>query len=121
MAPHEASTRAGKPKELYFLLDSGGALIAFQENGAAWAGVLAFSSEERAREFARKRNLNATEVAAIASGDPEAIAELVRSVKPRAIRNLMLDLDYATGRCTQIEFEGDGLGAMTERQFIPSH
>lgn len=106
-------------KELHFLLDDAGALIAYQETGASWAGVLAFSSEDRAREFARTANLAAAEIAAIATGDPAAVAALVRSVKPRAIRNLLLDLDYATGRCTQVEFEGDALGAAAPRQFTP--
>ena len=39
-------------KELHFLLDAGGALIAFQEKDQSWAGALVFSSEELARKFA---------------------------------------------------------------------
>ena len=57
------------PHEIHLLLDSAGALIVFQEKGAAWAGVLAFSSEDKAREFCRVSNLDAAEVAAI-SGHP---------------------------------------------------
>ncbi|HUO04347.1 MAG TPA: hypothetical protein VMU16_04020 [Candidatus Binataceae bacterium] len=109
-----------KSKEFYFLLDSGGALIAFQETGAAWAGVLAFSAEAGAREFARRRKLDAAEVAAIDTGDTDAVAALVRSVKRRAIRSLLLDLDYATGRCIEIGFEGEALGKSAERQFKPN-
>jgi hypothetical protein len=105
------------PSELHFLLDSAGALIVFQEKEASWAGVLAFSSEERAREFLRQSNLEAAEIAAIASGDRAGIAQLVALVKRRAVRNLLLDLDYATGKCVRIEFEGDALGAATEHQF----
>jgi hypothetical protein len=105
------------PDELHFLLDSAGALIVFQEKEASWAGVLAFSSEERAREFLRQSDLEAAEIAAIASGDRAGIAQLVAMVKRRAIRNLLLDLDYTSGKCTRIEFAGDALGSATEHQF----
>jgi hypothetical protein len=106
-------------KELNFLLDDAGALIAYQEKGASWAGVLAFSTEERAREFCRQSHVDASEVAAIATDDREAVARLITDVKRRAIRNLLLDLDYRTGKCTRIEFDGDGLGAAAEHQFAP--
>jgi hypothetical protein len=105
------------PDELHFLLDSAGALIVFQEKEASWAGVLAFSSEERAREFLRTSNLEAAEIAAIASGDRAGIAQLVAMVKRRAIRNLLLDLDYTSGKCLRIEFAGDALGPAIEHQF----
>jgi hypothetical protein len=107
------------PKELHLLLDSAGALIVFQEKGAPWAGALAFSSEDHAREFCRISNLDAAEVAAISTADSQAIAGLVASIKRRAIRNLLLDLDYKTGACTQIDFEGDSFGSATPRQFTP--
>ncbi|MGB3551751.1 MAG: hypothetical protein WA993_13745 [Candidatus Binatus sp.] len=107
------------PKEIHLLLDSAGALIVFQEKGAPWAGVLAFSSEDLAREFCRISNLDAAEVAAISTGDPQAVAGLITSIKRRAIRNLLLDLDYKTGACTQIDFVGDSLGTATPRQFTP--
>jgi hypothetical protein len=107
------------PKELHLLLDSAGALIVFQEKGATWAGVLAFSSEDRAREFCRVSNLDAAEVAAISTGDPQAIAGLIASIKRRTIRNLLLDLDYKTGVCTQIDFDGDAFGTAAQRQFTP--
>jgi hypothetical protein len=107
----------GLPTELHFLLDRAGALIVFQEKDASWAGVLAFSSEARAREFLRQSNLEAEEIAAIASGDRAGIAQLIMLVKPRAVRNLLLDLDYATGKCIRVEFEGDALGAAVEHQF----
>jgi hypothetical protein len=103
--------------ELYFLLDREGALIAYQETGASWAGVLAFSSDAKAREFVRASNLEVAEVAAIAADDRDAIARLVSAVKPRAIRNLLLDLDYGSGLCTEVDFEGDRLGATRQRQF----
>lgn len=98
------------PHELHFLLDRSGALIAFQTTGASWAAVLAFSSEARAQEFVRQSKLDAAEIAAINTGDTDAVGELVRSVKRRAIRNLLLDLDYATGRGIAIDFLGDALG-----------
>jgi hypothetical protein len=106
--------------EICFLLDSEGALIVFQEKGASWSGVLAFTSEEKAREFCRQSNLDAAELGSIATDDPAAVAALVGSIKRRAVRNLLLDLDYKTGLCTQVEFEDDRLGAATERQFTPA-
>jgi hypothetical protein len=105
------------PTELHFLLDRAGALIVFQEKEASWAGVLAFSSEPRAREFLRQSNLEAEEIAAIATGDRAGIAQLITLVKPRAVRNLLLDLDYASGKCIRVEFEGDQLGAAVAHQF----
>ncbi|HVA78030.1 MAG TPA: hypothetical protein VNF27_09045 [Candidatus Binataceae bacterium] len=103
-------------RELHFLLDAAGALIAFQTTGASWAAVLAFTSESRAREFVRLSNLDAAEIATIDSADAAAVAELVRNVKRRAIRNLLLDLDYASGKCVAIEFEGDALGIARDYQ-----
>ena len=107
------------PKELHLLLDSAGALIVFQEKGAPWAGALAFSSEDQALEFCRISNLDAAEVAALSTGDAQAVAGLIASIKRRAIRNLLLDLDYKTGACTQIDFDGDSFGSATPRQFTP--
>jgi len=107
------------PEEIHLLLDSAGALIVFQEKGAPWAGVVAFSSEDKAREFCRISNLDAAEVAAVSTVDAEAVAGLIASIKRRAIRNLLLDLDYKTGVCTQIDFEGDSFGAATPRRFTP--
>ena len=107
------------PKEIHLLLDSSGALIVFQEKGASWAGVLVFSSEDRAREFCRASKLDAAEVAALSTADPDSVAGLIASIKRRAIRNLLLDLDYKTGACTQIDFEGDAFGTVAPRQFTP--
>jgi hypothetical protein len=107
------------PKELHLLLDSAGALIVFQEKGATWAGVLAFSSEDQARDFCRTSNLDAAEVAAISADDTQAVATLIASIKRRAIRNVLLDLDYKTGACTQIDFDGDSFGSSAPRQFTP--
>jgi hypothetical protein len=107
------------PDELHLLLDSAGALIVFQEKGATWAGVVAFSSEDQAREFCRTSNLDAAEVAAISTTDHQAVAGLIASIKRRAIRNLLLDLDYKTGACTQIDFVGDSFGDAIPRQFTP--
>ena len=107
-------------KEIHLLLDADGALIVFQEKGAPWAGVLAFTSEDKAREFCRQSHLDAAEIGAISTDDREAVAALVNSIKRRAIRNLLLDLDYKTGTCTQIDFEDDTFGAETARQLTPS-
>jgi hypothetical protein len=105
------------PSELHFLLDGAGALIVFQEKDASWAGVLAFSSEDRAREFLRQSKLEAAEIAAIATGDRAGVAQLIALVKRRAVRNLLLDLDYATGKCIRVEFQGDALGGGASHQF----
>ena len=107
---------ASLPQELHLLLDSSGALIVFQEKGASWAGVLAFSSEDHAREFCRISNLDVAEVGAISTGDAQAVAGLIASIKRRAIRNLLLDLDYKTGVCTQIDFLGNSFGDAIARQ-----
>ena len=106
-------------KELHFLLDRTGALIVFQEKGASWAGLLAFTSEDRAREFCRTSRLDVVEVVSIAGDDRESIARLIDDVKRRAVRNLLLDLDYATGRCMRVEFDGSALGPAIEHQFTP--
>lgn len=107
-------------KEIHLLLDASGALIVFQEKGAPWAGVLAFTSEDRARAFCHQSNLDAAEIGAISTDDRDAVAALVNSIKRRAVRNLLLDLDYKTGTCTQIDFDGDAFAAETARQFTPS-
>jgi len=104
-------------KELYFLLDADGALIAFQEKDHSWAGALAFSSEAVARRFAEQSHLDAAEVAGIDTADRETVATLITTIKRRPIRYLLLDLDYQTGRCQQIDFAGDAFGTITERQF----
>jgi len=105
--------------ELYFLLDRGGSLIVFQETESAWVGVLAFTSEQKARDFIATSHLEAAEIAAIDRGDAEAVVALVTNVKRRAVRYVLLDLDYRTGRCIQIDFEGDRFGQERERQLAP--
>ena len=53
-------------------------------------------------------------------GDAKGTA-LIAAMKRRPIRYALLDLDYHSGHCTQIDFEGDGFGATTERQFVAAH
>jgi hypothetical protein len=110
---------AESPEELHFLLGQDGSLAVYQEKDTSWVGVPAFSSEEKAREFIRASNLEAAQIASIRSDDAESLAELVRSVKKRAVRNLLLDLDYRSGKCVIIEFIGDALGPRREWQFTP--
>ena len=110
---------AAGPGELHLLLDRDGSLIVFQESGSSWAGVLGFTSEDKAREFIAASHLDAAEIAAIDRGDAASVAALVAGVKRRAVRYLLLDLDYRTGHCIQIEFEGDRLGFERERQLTP--
>jgi hypothetical protein len=107
--------------ELYFLLDNGGAIIAYQEKDQSWAGALAFSSEELARKFIETSRLDVAEVAAVATDDIEGVAALVAAMKRRPIRHILLDLEYQTGQCRQVDFEGDGFGAIKERQFVAHH
>jgi hypothetical protein len=107
------------PIEFHFLLDSSGALIVFQETGASWASVLAFSNEDNAREFIAQSKLEVAELAAIAAADRSEISRLIHILKPRAVRNLLLDLDYATGDCIAIEFEGDTLGIARQHHLTP--
>lgn len=106
-------------KELHLLLDSAGALIVYQEEDAHWAGVLGFSSEDRAREFVRASGLEAAEIGLIDPADPTQVASLIAAVKHRAIRYLLLDLDWHGGECVQVEFEGSSFGASSERRFTP--
>jgi hypothetical protein len=105
------------PGELLFLLDGDGALIAFQEKDHSWAGALAFSTEAAARRFADQSRLEAAEIAAIDTADHASVASLIGSLKRRPIRYLLLDLDYQSGQCHQVDFEGDSFGEITERQF----
>ena len=104
--------------ELNFLLDRAGSIIAFQEKDQSWAGALAFSSEELARRFVTTSNLEVAEVAAVALDDRASLTALITALKKRPIRYLLLDLDYATGACRQIDFAGDALGAVKSRQFV---
>ncbi len=106
-------------KELYFLLDRG-SLVVYRENETSWVGVLAFSSEEKAQAFLSASRLEASEIAAVSALDRESLAGLIAQVKKRAARNMLLDLDWATGKCTAIEFEGDRLGGARELQFTPA-
>jgi hypothetical protein len=108
-------------KEFHFLLDSDGAVIAFQEKDQSWAGALAFSSEALANDFLRLSHLDAAEIATVEADDKESIAALVVALKKRPIRYLLLDLDYRSGNCRQIDFEGNSLGAITERRFTAAH
>jgi hypothetical protein len=81
--------------------------------------VLAFSTEARAREFMAASGFEAAEIAALARDDKASMAALIGSVKRRAIRHILLDLDYHTGLCTQVEFDGEGLGTASQRRLEP--
>ena len=108
-------------RELYFLLDSDGAIIAYQEKEHSWAGALAFSNEELARNFLQTSHLDAAEIVAVETEDRANLRTLVTTLKRRPIRYLLLDLDYRTGACQQVDFDGDELGAVRERQFVIPH
>lgn len=110
---------AAGSRELHLLLDRDGSLIVFQETGNAWAGVLAFTSEDKARDFIAASHLEVSEIATIDSADADSVAALVANVKRRAVRYLLLDLDYRSGHCIQVEFEGDKFGLERERQLSP--
>lgn len=106
-------------QELYFLLDRDGAIIAYQEQERPWAGALAFSSEDTARNFLRVSNVEVSEIVALDTNDRSNFSAFIASLKRRPIRYLLLDLDYQSGICRQIEFEGDELGASREQHFVP--
>lgn len=108
-------------EELYFLLDPDGAIVAYQEKEQSWAGALAFSSEELATNFLAASRLEAAEIVAISTEDCPNLRALITALKRRPIRYLLLDLDYHTGACRQVDFEGDAVGAVRERQFVASH
>ena len=107
--------------EIHFLLDGGGSLVVYQEKDTSWLGVLAFSSETNARAFVEASKLDVSDVVAIAAYDAQSIAGLIAQVKKRLVRNLLLDLDYVSGECTIVEFEGDGLGPTRSWRFEPRH
>jgi hypothetical protein len=107
--------------EIHFLLDGGGALVVYQEKDTSWLGVLAFSSEANAHEFVAASKLEVSEVVAISASDAPSIAGLIAQVKKRMVRNLLLDLDFVTGQCTLVEFEGDRLGPTRSWRFEPKH
>lgn len=100
------------------MLDQDGAIIAYQEREQPWAGALAFSNEESARNFLRVSHVEAAEIVAVGTNDQPNLRTLIAALKRRPIRYLLLDLDYRTGSCRQVEFEGDGLGATHERHFV---
>jgi len=105
--------------EIHFLLDQHGAIVAFEETEQSWAGALAFSTEQRAREFIAYSGAAVREIATLDTADREALAGLIGALKPRAIRYLFLDLDCRSGACHQIEFEGERLRRAIARQFTP--
>ena len=105
--------------EYYFLLDGTGSIVVYQEKDSSWLGVLAFSSTTLAQEFVAASKLEVSEVVAISASDAPSIAGLISQMKKRAVRNLLLDLDYQSGDCTIIEFEGDRFGAARTWQFAP--
>jgi len=107
--------------EIYFLLDGAGSIVVYQEKDTSWLGVLAFSSEAKAREFVAASKLEISDVVAISASDAESIAGLIAQVKKRMVRNLLLDLNYVSGECTIVEFEGDRLGPTRKWQFEPKH
>lgn len=103
--------------EIYFLLDGGGSLVVYQEKDTSWLGALAFSSEANARAFGEASKLEISDVVAISASDAASIAGLIAQVKKRLVRNLLLDLNYTSGECTIVEFEGDRLGPTRGWQF----
>jgi hypothetical protein len=107
--------------EIHFLLDGGGSLVVYQEKDTSWLGVLAFSSEAKARAFVGASKLEVSDIVAIEASDAASIAGLIAQVKKRMVRNLLLDLDYASGECLIIEFEGDHFGPTRSWRFEPRH
>lgn len=105
--------------ELYFILDRNKALVAYQERLAPWAGVVAFTDEQKAGGFCRDSSSEGCEVVAIAAGDRASLRSIIGQVKSRGIRYLLLDLDFRLGTCVRYEFEGDWVGPSKPHQFRP--
>lgn len=105
-------------KELYFLLDRG-SLVVYREKDASWVGVLAFSSEQKAHDFLAASKLEASEIAAVSTADLDSLGRLISQVKRCAAKNLLLDLNWSTGQCVVVEFEGERLGRARQWQFKP--
>lgn len=106
--------------DLYFLLDSNGALLAYREHAAAWAAVVAFSSEDNAARFSGESGSQGCDIVMVAAGDEPSLRSIINQVKGRGIRYLLLDLDYRRGACTRYEFEGDWFGPSGPHQFRPA-
>lgn len=105
--------------DLFFLLDRNHALVAFRENVAPWAAVVAFSSEQEAARFCRDSGCEA-EIVAVAAADEASLRSMISEMKRGGIRYLLLDLDYRRGGCTRYEFEGDWFGPSAPHQFRPA-
>ena len=106
--------------DLYFILDRDGALVAFRENLAPWAGVVAFTNQAAAQKFCRDSAGEDWEIATVAASDETSLSSIIKQVKASGIRYLLLDLDYRRGDCTRYEFEGDWLGSSQAHQFRPA-
>ena len=106
--------------DLYFVLDGGGALVAYREKLAPWAGVVAFTSEAAAAQFCRESACQGCEIVAVTAGDEASLRAIINQVKGNAIRHLLLDLDYRRGGCTRYDFEGDWFGPSKPHQFRPA-
>lgn len=104
---------------LYFVLDRNGAVVAYREHLAAWAGMVAFSTLAAAEAFIAASACQGCEVVELAMADNESLAALVQEVKPRGIRHLLLDLDYTRGECVQFDFVGQALGEGRPHRFSP--
>ena len=108
------------PTELHFLLRPDGSLVAYQEEASSWAAVVAFSSIDLAATFCRDSGINDAQIAAIDPDDSQSIAALVGQIKKRAIRFILLDLNYRSGRGVRIQLEADHLGAHSDYQVTPA-
>ena len=106
--------------DLHFVLDRDGALVAYREKLAPWAGVVAFTSEEAAARFCRDSACQGCEIVAVAAGDEASLRAIINQVKGNGIRYLLLDLDYRRGGCTRYDFEGDWFGPSKPHQFRPA-
>jgi hypothetical protein len=63
--------------DLYFVLDREGALVAYREKLAPWAGVVAFTSEEAAAQFCRDSACQGCEIAAVTAGDEASLRAII--------------------------------------------
>jgi hypothetical protein len=106
--------------ELHFLLRPDGSLVAYREDGSSWAAIVAFSSADLASTFCRDSGINDAQIAAVDPTDSQSIAALVGQIKMSAIRFILLDLDYRSGRSVRIQLEADRLGERSDYQVTPA-
>jgi hypothetical protein len=113
------SSAAFDSDELCFLADESGALVAYQETGASWISLLAFTTEKKALQFRQDSGLSRCAIVGLDLADTSSMQALIAQAKRQTVRSLLVDLDFHTGRCREVGFVGLSLATPTERQLAP--